>query len=148
MTRFIAGAFATALLVAGISMTVTPASGHPDTCTGQSTANTNPVYYPTLGPSATGPVTLAFITGGCVVSGVRIVNGEFTGGLTGSSCGHSTGRVGVDGHLGTWVSAGSVWVFTGPSLVGVLNNVPDAAAGHNCVTGAFSYIMTGSFETI
>lgn len=146
MKRFIAGAFSAALLLAGLAITAPPALAHPDTCTGSGTASTNPVFHPTLGPSATGSVTFTFVVGGCVLSGTTTFNGAFSG--SANYCGNSTGRVTLDGHLGNWVSVGSVWVFTGAGLAGVLNVDPDALAGQSCVSGATSFRWTGSIETI
>lgn len=150
MKRFIAGAFATALLVTGLTMTASPASAA-EVCAGVGLAATGPVFYPVtpasapgLAPSASGGVTFNFTVGACVVSGAGSVGGSFTANAVGNYCGHSTGTVSVPtaGSL-SWVSAGSVLALTGAGG-GVVVAVPDAVSGQSCVTGATSFRVAGA----
>ena len=149
MKRFIAGAFATALLATGLAMAA-PASAHTEVCVGQGTASTPPVYYPTHGGSASGNVTFTFTTGGCLFGGSATSNGAFAAGVTpvGNFCGHSEGTVTVSGDAYVWVSAGSVLVLTGSHGAGVVNAVPNPATGQSCTTGATDFLVTGAVLSV
>ncbi|MBW3536209.1 MAG: hypothetical protein KY395_00380 [Actinobacteria bacterium] len=147
MKRFIAGAFATALLVTSLTVTGSPAYAHTETCAGSGSLATGPVYLVGLGPSASGPVTFTFTVGACLVGGDTTVNGTFSANPVGNYCEYSTGTVTTGTDILNWVNAGYVWTFTGTHGGGVLVVVPNSFGGQSCVTGATDFLFVGSIST-
>ncbi|MBW3536211.1 MAG: hypothetical protein KY395_00390 [Actinobacteria bacterium] len=145
MKRLIAGAFATALLATGLFMSA-PATAATDVCVGAGVAKTGPVFYPTLGASASGAVEFNFAAGGCL-SGAATVSGSFSDNFPGNYCGHSEGTVSVGGNSLKWKSAGSVLVFTGAGG-GVVVAVPNALSGQSCVSGATEFLVAGLVASV
>ncbi|HEX7168509.1 MAG TPA: hypothetical protein VF230_16125 [Acidimicrobiales bacterium] len=137
------------LLAAGL-LIVSPASAGNDACAGQGEAVTQSnVYYPGLGPSATGTVTFTFTIGGCNQGHSNTANGNFTAGVAGAGnfCGSSTGDVSIDHHNGSWTSAGSMLVLSG-GINGAVNAVPNATKGDSCTSGANDFLVTGSVALV
>ncbi|HEX7168513.1 MAG TPA: hypothetical protein VF230_16145 [Acidimicrobiales bacterium] len=131
---------AAALAVAGALPASLPASASNDSCVGQGRAETNNlVFYPALGPSATGSVRMTFEVGGCVIHS-NVAIGAFTAGPVGNYCGHSTGVVSIDHHTGTWATAATVMVING-GINGVAQVTPSSGS---CAGGTRSFRVVAS----
>jgi hypothetical protein len=142
MKRFV-GLLSAAMLAATVAVLAPTSTASADVCagTGSATVGAPGLFYPVAGESKTLGFTFATTVGACAPP-------VSTGGLgaTGTVqgyCGHSTGS-GNDGqgHTVQWTSAGSFLVLTG-EVVGVVNAVPNAAAGQSCTSGALSFLVTG-----
>ena len=148
MKRFIAGALAAALLVAGLTLTAQPAYAHTESCSGSGVLWTGPVYHATLGPSATGLVTFNFTIGGCLVSGATTIYGTYTTNNLGNFCEHSTGKVAIGPDVLDWVQVGNTWTFSGSHGGGSFVVEANRAAGQSCVSGATQFLFTGLISTV
>lgn len=138
-----------AAAVLGFSSSVVPASAHTGVCAGSGTLTTSaPFLYLTptdflgLAHATTTLFGLSFLTlGECQPAkpGGLTATGAMSGWCDLSSGEGTTG----DGHRFAFLGAGSFLIFTG-ELVGVVNAIPNAIAGENCLQpGADQFLVTG-----
>lgn len=128
---------AIALVTTGMAVAVAPAQAHPQTCSGQGTMTTPPMFYAGTGPDANGGWSLTLTVGTCIP-----LSGMTAAGTISGNCNLASGTGSVNGHSFsfTWVNGHMVWAG---QAVGEWQAVPDILSAQSCLTGATRWIVTG-----
>ncbi|HEX7169035.1 MAG TPA: hypothetical protein VF230_18800 [Acidimicrobiales bacterium] len=145
------------VLVASMGLAPAPAAADTDVCVGQANFDTTPPLTYTSGVAA--QFNLNTVIGGCPLGGSIYGLGRLTGLLGGATCaqfhtrtGTSAANDGSQAHHFELTAAASLAVVGAtldgphaefvPSMLGVMQIVPNATAGASCATGASNFIAT------
>lgn len=133
-------------LLAGIVTAISrPADAHTAACTGQGVMTTPSFFYPGVGPTASGAVSMDLALAQCSDGRVGAIAGILIGSMSGN-CGLATGSGNFDGHEVTLSWIGNTLIMSG-DVVGTAYFTPDFTAGQSCMTGATRFLFTGTVVT-
>lgn len=140
MRRAVARLLVVALILAVAATGAPPAAAHEDVCTAQGTMHTSvPLVYPPDPRFAN--FTIGFPIGACALTFVP----PAMMGVVAGSCGLASGQgVTSSGHPFSFLWVGTELTMTG-GVVGTLHVVVDAFVGDSCLSGADTFIVSGSF---